>query len=218
MIQAVISDFGGVLTSPLFASFAAYQEETGLSVEDFGRAMARAAEEHGAHPLFELEKGRITEAEFFRRLGVQLGDGFEYERLREVYFEHLHPNRRMVDFMRGLRRRGLRMALCTNNVREWEPLWRSKLPEVDEIFEVVVDSAFVGMRKPELEIYELTLERLGGGIEPRDCVFVDDVDVNCDAARGLGMRTVHFVGAEQAIRDVEAVLAEASPEKSRRGP
>ena len=66
------------------------------------------------------------------------------------------------------------MALLTNNVREWEPLWRSMLP-VDEIFELVVDSAFVGMRKPDPPIYELTIERLGDGIAPRDCLFVDDV-------------------------------------------
>ena len=63
--------------------------------------------------------------------------------------------------MRELRDAGLRMALLTNNVREWEPRWRPMLPEIDEIFEVVVDSAFVGMRKPEPEIYLLTVERLG---------------------------------------------------------
>ena len=56
------------------------------------------------------------------------------------------------------------MALLTNNVREWEPLWRAKLPDIDEIFEVIVDSAFVGMRKPDREIYTLTLERLGDGV------------------------------------------------------
>ena len=83
------------------------------------------------------------------------------------------------------------MALLTNNVREWEPRWRAMLPELDEIFEVVVDSAFVGMRKPEPEIYQLTLERLGGGVEPADCVFVDDIELNCDAARELGMTAVH---------------------------
>ena len=79
------------------------------------------------------------------------------------------------------------MAMLTNNVREWEPLWRSMLP-VDEIFELVVDSAFVGMRKPDREIYELTLERLGDGIRAPECLFVDDVEANVDAARGLGMR------------------------------
>ena len=87
--------------------------------------------------------------------------------------------------MRELRDRGYRMAILTNNVREWEELWRSKLP-VDEIFELVVDSAWVGMRKPDPEIYRLTVERLGG-VEPRECLFVDDNELNIEAARELGM-------------------------------
>jgi len=68
---------------------------------------------------------------------------------------------------------------------------------------VVVDSAFVGMRKPDREIYELTLERLGDGLEAADCLFVDDVDVNCEAARSLGMRAVHYVSTEQTIAEIE---------------
>ena len=60
----------------------------------------------------------------------------------------------MIDFVRGLRGRGVRTALLTNNVREWEPLWRAKLPEVDEFFELVVDSAFVGLRKPDHAIFD----------------------------------------------------------------
>jgi putative hydrolase of the HAD superfamily len=97
------------------------------------------------------------------------------------------------------------MAMLTNNVREWEPLWRAKLP-VDEIFDVVVDSAFVGMRKPEREIYELTLERLGD-VRAEQCVFVDDLDVNCTVATELGMTAVQYVSAEQAIADVERALS-----------
>ena len=65
----------------------------------------------------------------------------------ERFFEHLHPNERMLEFMRGLRDRGYKLGICTNNVREWEPMWRAKLP-VDEIFSVVVDSAFVGPASP----------------------------------------------------------------------
>ena len=99
------------------------------------------------------------------------------------------------------------MALLTNNVREWEPRWRSMLPEIDEIFEVIVDSAFVGMRKPEPAIYELTLERLGGGLGPADCVFVDDIELNCEAARELGWQAVLFEDTAQAKADVEAALA-----------
>jgi putative hydrolase of the HAD superfamily len=97
------------------------------------------------------------------------------------------------------------MALLTNNVREWEPHWRTMLP-VDEIFELVVDSAFVGVRKPDRAIYELTLERLGDGIAPGDCLFVDDVLVNVEAARGLGMTAVHFQTNGQAIPEIRAAL------------
>jgi putative hydrolase of the HAD superfamily len=125
---------------------------------------------------------------------------------KEIYFEALHPNEPMIDLMREIKDGGgHRMALLTNNVREWEPLWRTMLP-VDEIFEFVVDSAFVGMRKPDPGIYELTVKRLGDGYEPADCLFVDDVEINIDGARELGMTAVHFVDNEQAIPEIESHL------------
>jgi putative hydrolase of the HAD superfamily len=205
--DVLICDFGGVLTTPLQEGFLAYQEESGVSLEELGKAIGRAAKEHGDHPLFVLERGEITEAEFRARIEPHLEDGFDLARLRSLYFDRLEPNGPMIEFVRGLRGRGVRAALLTNNVREWEPLWRSKLPEVDELFELVVDSAFVGLRKPDPAIFELTLERLGG-IAPERCVFVDDLDVNCEAARALGMAAVRFENAEQAIPEVESALAE----------
>jgi putative hydrolase of the HAD superfamily len=93
--------------------------------------------------------------------------------------------------------------MLTNNVREWEPRWKAMLP-VDELFELVVDSAFVGMRKPDPAIYELTLERLG--LPAHACVFLDDLEANCEAAAALGMRAVRFVDTAQAIAAVEAAL------------
>jgi putative hydrolase of the HAD superfamily len=208
-IGAVISDFGGVLTTPLLHSFVAFQDETGISGETLGRAMQRLAERDGAHPLFELEKGNLTEPAFLAQvseaLEPELGHRPEMHRFKEIYFEALKPNERMIELMRELRARGYRMALLTNNVREWEPYWRSMLP-VDDIFEVVIDSGFVGMRKPEPEIYELTLERLGDGIGASDCLFVDDVEVNIQAARDLGMTAVHFRESEQAIGEIESAL------------
>ena len=207
MRDVLICDFGGVLTTPLQEGFLAYQEESGVSLEALGMAMARAAEEHGDHPLFVLERGEITEAEFRDRIERHLEDGFDLGRLRALYFERLEPNAPMIDFIRGLRGRGVRAALLTNNVREWEPLWRSKLPEIDELFELVVDSAFVGVRKPDPAIFTLTLDRLGG-VEPGRCVFVDDLDVNCDAARALGMAAVRFETADQAIPQIESALSE----------
>jgi putative hydrolase of the HAD superfamily len=206
VIRAVVSDFGGVLTTPLSAGFLAYQEEAGVSLEELGQAMQRTAEAYGEHPLFALERGEIAEAEFARRLQEQLGAGFDLSRLRQLYFERIEPNAPMIRYLSDLRGRGLRMALLTNNVREWEPLWRAKLPELEEIFELVVDSAFVGMRKPERRIYELTLERLGDGLRAEECVFVDDFEVNCEGARALGMRAVRFRDAEQAIAELESVI------------
>ena len=207
-IGAVISDFGGVLTTPLIQSFLAFQDQTGIAMETLGIAMQRMAERDGLHPLFELERGNTTEADFLHRMAdelePELGHRPEMHRFSEIYFEALEPNPPMIELMRELKDSGLRMALLTNNVREWEPLWRSMLP-VDEIFEVVIDSAFVGRRKPEPEIYEITLERLGMSAEA--CLFVDDVEENCAAARRRGLTTVHFRDNEQAIAEIREALA-----------
>ena len=212
-IRAVISDFGGVLTTPLMNGFASFQDRTGVPPATLGLAMQSVAEADGAHPLYELETGRLTESEFLAKiedaLVPELGHRPEMRRFKEIYFEALEPNEPMIGLMGDLRDRGYRMALLTNNVREWEPLWRSMLP-VDEIFEVVVDSGFVGMRKPDRPIYELTVERLGDGIAPENCLFVDDVEVNIEAARALGMTAVHFRESEQAISEVETALSAAT--------
>jgi putative hydrolase of the HAD superfamily len=205
--KAVISDFGGVLTTPLGNSFAAWSRESGIPLEDLGCALAASAERHGEHPLFLLERGELSEAEFVERLELELGGGRRLDGMAETYFDHLERNHEMIDLMAELRGRGLRTALLTNNVREWEPRWRAMLPEIDAIFEVIVDSAFVGMRKPEHEIYHLTVDRLGGALRAEDCVFVDDIALNCDAAREVGMTAVLFETTEQARAEIESALA-----------
>jgi putative hydrolase of the HAD superfamily len=206
-IEAVISDFGGVLTTPLIQSFMAFQDETGISMETLGSTMERIAQADGEHPLFELERGRITEAAFLARMAdeleVDLGHRPEMHRFGEIYFDALQPNEPMIALMRELGADGYRTALLTNNVREWEPLWRSMLP-VDEIFELVVDSAFVGCRKPEPRIYEITLDRLG--LPAGSCLFVDDVALNVEAARELGLTAVHYRDNDQAIPELQAAL------------
>jgi putative hydrolase of the HAD superfamily len=206
-IQAVISDFGGVLTSPLLESFVGVMDFSGVSLEEVGKAVVAVAERDGANPLFELETGRISEATFLTRLSDQLsaqrGSRVELDGFGERYFQHLQPNEPMIAYLRGLRDRGYKLAICTNNVREWEGRWRAMLP-VEEIFDVVVDSAFVASRKPESRIYEITLARLEAS--PESALFIDDVEINCDAARALGIAAVHFRSTEQAIEEIEAAL------------
>ena len=210
-IRAVISDFGGVLTSPLMGAFANFQADTGVTMEQLGVAMEAGADQlDGRNPLFELECGRISEERFLDILrdGLEpiMGERPHLHRFKETYFEGLHPNQEMIALMRELSERDLRMAILTNNVREWEPIWRAKLP-VDEIFETVVDSAFVGMRKPDPAIYEMTIERLGG-LPPEEHLFIDDTEVNCEAAEALGIRAVHFRETDQAITEIRACLQE----------
>lgn len=207
-VEAVVSDFGGVLTTPLLEAFVGLQTSHGIPLEAFGAALVRAAaEDGGANPLFELETGRLTEAQFVDKLGAalraELGRNVDLARFGEAFFRHLDPNEELFSFMRGLHERGYRMAILTNNVREWEPLWRSMLP-IDEIFELVVDSGFEGVRKPDPRIYEVLLERLE--VAPTATLFVDDMEVNCDAARALGMQAVWFRSNAQAIAEIEQIL------------
>src|SRR4051812_20673920 len=144
--------------------------------------MHRAGDERGLNLLAELETGRISEPDFIaaieQALTVELGREVTLHEFADVYWRGLSMKDAFLGYLGTLGGRGLRLALLTNNVREWEPRWRAMFP-VDELFEVVVDSAFVGMRKPEPEIFALTLERLG--LPGESCLFVDDIDVNCDA-------------------------------------
>ncbi len=208
-VGAVISDFGGVLTSPLQGSFEAFEETSGVPLRELGTAMAAIGARLGVNPLFELETGRLSEPEFLSAIGTQLtaqlGRPIDMDGFGERYFASLLPNERMIGYMRDLRERGYKLAICTNNVREWDRRWRAMLP-VDEIFDVVVDSAFVGTRKPEPRIYELTLEALG--VDAGSALLIDDIEANCVAARELGIRAVWFQTSDQAIADSEAVLRE----------
>ena len=207
-VVAVVSDLFGVLTTAPVDSFHAFQESSGIPLEALGKAIAAIAERDGANPVYELETGRMTEATFLRAVGEELtaalGRPIEMHTFADSYLTHVHPNPAMIDQMRSLRDRGYRMALCTNNVREWEPRWRAMLP-VDEIFEHVVDSGFVGARKPDPEIFQIVLDRLG--VRPEQALFIDDFEINVTGAREVGMRAVRFETTEQAIADLESALA-----------
>ncbi len=214
--SALISDFGGVLTTPLDRGFRAYEREAGLPLAELGEAIARAAARIGENPLYRLERGQLTEREFAQLLEAELDGRFDYVRLRELYFAHLEPNTEMVEFVADLRRRGVRTALLTNNVREWEGRWRAVVPAVGELFEVIVDSSRVGSRKPERAIYELTLAQLG--VEPSEAVFVDDVEINCQAAAELGLATVHFRSSEQALGELAVLFGVTQAPRNSRAP
>jgi putative hydrolase of the HAD superfamily len=215
-LRAVISDFGGVLTAPLYEAFVSAHDGLEISPEAYGRALAAVTPEGAEPALFALERGELPEADFLalmeRGLAAELGRPVSLDGFAARLMEALVPNQELFDYYRGLRERGMRLALLTNNVREWESEWRSKLP-LDDVFETIVDSAFVGMRKPEPRIYALTLERLG---LPADaCAFVDDLAVNVDAARALGMHGVLHRDTAATIEALDGLLGPQFSQPSR---
>ena len=208
-ITTIVADFGGVLSKPLAPAFGVVQEHLGLPPEALGAALGGIEAERGVHPLHELETGVMTEPAFFgllaARLGADLGRPVPLEDFSARYWAALRPNHELIEHLRGLRRAGYRMGLLTNNVLEWEPRWRAMVP-TDELFDVVVDSARVGMRKPDPAIYALTTERLG--VPGEEVVFLDDFASNCGAARAAGWTAVRFEDTTQTIGELDAVLAE----------
>jgi putative hydrolase of the HAD superfamily len=209
-IHAVISDFGGVLTSPLEGPMRDVFESAGVSLAELGQSLVALTEQRDANPLFEMESGRISEADFLELLSADMaartGRAVSLAGFGDRFFSALTVNTPFVDYLREVRGRGYALAMCTNNVREWAVHWRAMVP-IDELFDVVIDSSAVGMRKPEPRIYELTLDALG--LPAGETVFVDDLQVNCDAASRLGLQVVWFRDAEQAIADVESILRAA---------
>ncbi|MFI0367829.1 HAD family hydrolase [Actinomadura sp. 1N219] len=209
LIEAVICDYGGVLTNPLAETLQIFADTVGLEPEVLTSALAAAAHRYGISPMAAMETGAITEEEFvewvFSRLpGENAGDLLGGKTFGELWFAGRRANAPFVEFLRGLRRDGHRLALLTNNVKEWEPLWRATLP-VEELFELVVNSADEGVRKPDPEIYERTVERLG--VAADRCLLIDDLEVNCAAAERLGMFTVRFADAGQAAAEVREWLS-----------
>lgn len=219
-LRGAIFDYGGVMTESLFRRRRDAHPDV-LSLLVFFVNDVRTVYHlptSTAHDLHMLETGKLTEAEFFRRLCARHeaagGPHIDPEKARELVFaDRAEASAAMVDTVRQLREAGYRTALLTNNAREWEPMWRSMIP-VDELFDVVVDSSVVGLRKPDAAIYRLTCERLG--VDPEECIFVDDLQCNVDAASALGMEVVRCTDPAQAADVVARRLlgrpASAEPE------
>lgn len=216
MIEAVISDFGGVVTRPLNEAFERAHAELGIPLEALGRAMALTAADAPEPPLWTLERGQLSERDFVTGLEAALAEVLQRDVSLDGYglrlMGELEPNEPLLAEYRALKERGIRLAILTNNVREWHDAWRTRL-KIDELFELVVDSGFEGCRKPEPEIYALTLERLG--LAGEACVFIDDLEVNLPAAREAGMRTIHFRDTAQAIAELRALVASEVPNHGR---
>jgi epoxide hydrolase-like predicted phosphatase len=209
--RGLLIDYGGVLTSDLFASFRAFCELEGLAPETLEERFR--SDRAFRQLLIGLETGKVEEAEFEPQLAERLG--VSAPGLIDRMFAGSKPDQTMVDAVRTARRAGIRTGLISNS---WGTR-RYDRHQLNELFDGVVISGEVGIRKPAPEMYELGAQRIG--LEPTACVFVDDLPFNLDPAAQLGMATVHHVSAERTITELERLLEttlrEAAHRSARRG-
>jgi putative hydrolase of the HAD superfamily len=225
-LKGAIFDLGGVMTEPLGRHRERIVDPIQLDLLRFFLNEFRDVYHlpTGAHDLHLLEIGEISDDEFFDRMTARYiaegGHAGVDSRIAQhvVFGRGMAACGAMIDAVRQVKAAGYRTALLTNISRSGEALWRSLLP-IDELFDVVVDSSQVRLRKPDQAIFLLTCERLG--LSPKECLFVDDLRCNVDAATELGMTTIQCNDPVVIADDVVEMLlgrpAAAEPESAGAG-
>jgi epoxide hydrolase-like predicted phosphatase len=203
--EALIVDFGGVLTTPLQDGMARYADSLGIELQDLVRVVLRAYAGEEDDLVTGLETGRIAEADFAvafaKRLSEVTDQPVDPSSVVDDIFMGMKPEEEMIAAVGSARSNGLKTALLSNSwsLRHYPP--RARL---DEIFDAIVISGEVGLRKPDPAIYELTVTRLGVAAER--CVFVDDHPGHLKAAIDAGMTTVLHRTPAKTIEELRGLL------------
>jgi putative hydrolase of the HAD superfamily len=200
VITTVLFDFAGVLTS---SPWGAMTEAGGGNLE----LLIGSYDEDGDHPWHQVERGELAIADWavaVTELGKAKGIEVDFAPLQAL-LGSMTLHHQIIERVRTLRTEGYRVGLITNNVREGSATWRAMLP-VDELFEVVVDSSEVGMRKPNPAIFHHALELLGG-IAPQAAVFLDDSPGNVSGAQRAGLHAILVADPDDALVELDSLLA-----------
>jgi putative hydrolase of the HAD superfamily len=205
-IEAVIWDFGGVITTSPFEAFNAYEAEHGLP-RDFVRTVNATNPDKNAWALFE--RAEIDAAAFdakFLEEATALGHAVRGADILPRLSGDVRP--RVVAALKACKAR-FKVGCITNNVQTGHGAGMAgsstKAAEVAAImalFDAVIESSKAGVRKPDPRIYEMMCDLLG--VRPEACVYLDDLGINCKPAAGLGMMAIKVVGEEQLLADLSA--------------
>lgn len=202
--RAVIFDLGGVVFPSPFEAFDAYDHGNDLKKGTM-RALIRRSSESGAWAA--LERGELSMDEFIVALeaeAIATGLQLDARRLMGLIGSSLGPRPEMAHAIKQIRANGLRTAALTNNwTDEKQRSSPSGLRETG-LFDVIVESAIEGLRKPDPRIYALALARLD--VLASEAVFLDDLGMNLKPARDMGIRTIKVVDPDIAIAELETVL------------
>ena len=203
MFEAVIWDFGGVLTSSPFEAFARFEMERGLPADIIRRTNAA---NHLENAWAKFERAEV-DIEAFDRLfaaeSLALGAEVRGKDVLPLIAGELRPE--MVEALRRIKAK-FRTGCITNNLPAnaigsagGRTLY---IAEVMALFDHVIESARIGLRKPDPRIYRMMVEALG--VDPERCIYLDDLGVNLKPARELGMTTIKVTAAAQALAELEA--------------
>lgn len=210
-VAAVVFDYGGVLTTPVRESIASWLASDGIEPAGFSAALKEwlSRDAPQGTPVHRLETGELPLPEFERLLAARLtgldGAPVRSDGLMKRLFAGMRPDPAMIDLVRGLRAAGVPTALLSNS-------WGNTYPRplIEELFDAVVISGEVGLRKPDPRIYRLALERVGVA-DPERAVFVDDAAPNVEAASALGIQAVLHTGAEQTAAELARLRVLPAP-------
>ena len=203
-VQALVADFGGVLTNPLPEAMAAFAEDAGIELPDLVCLALGAYAGSEDDLVTRFETGYLPEDEFAAQLASRIEDeigvDIPRENLVERMFAGLKLEERMFEAIEAVRGAGYRTALLSNS---WG---RSLYPRasLDGLFNVIVVSGEVGLRKPDPEIFRVTIDRLG--VAAARCVFVDDHPEHLEAALQVGMKPVLHRSVDETLAELEALL------------
>jgi putative hydrolase of the HAD superfamily len=200
VIRAVMFDVGGVLTTSPFESFARYETERGLPPGLIRRLNSENPDANAWARFERNELDRIAFAEAFEAEARALGETLDAHQLLSGIGGELRP-----EMIEAARRCSVRFATAclTNNFSPEGGALPVAMLEVFALFDAVLESRALGVRKPEPRFYELACETLG--VVPSEAVFLDDLGVNLKPARAMGMHTIKVVEPADALRDLAAV-------------
>jgi epoxide hydrolase-like predicted phosphatase len=207
-LKAVMFDFGGVFTDSPFHAFTAYGLKIGASDQQVSDIVFGGYGLDGDHPWHQVERGEISlekAREDILALGREQGLNVDIWEVFMAMAENGGGLRQeLVDYVPLIRAAGLATGIITNNVVEFREHWRGMLP-VEELFDFVVDSSEVGMRKPNPAIFKRALEI--GGLAPEQVIFLDDYEGNVIAASALNIRSILVDGdGAKTVADLDEVL------------
>lgn len=215
--RALIVDYGGVLTNPLSEAVAQWLDVDGIDREAYAEVMrellgSAAADDARINPVHALERGEVSVPDFEREFAAKLttveGHPVPADGLIDRMFTAFTRHDGMHGVLARVKRSGAKTALLSNS-------WGNDYPREgwEGLFDVVVISGEVGMRKPEPEIYRHTAELLS--LRPQECVFVDDLGPNVKGAVDVGMIGVRHHSLEETVAELETlfglVLADTAP-------